>query len=36
MLGDQILFAPPLVTTEEQIDQIVAALRESITAVTAP
>jgi len=31
-LGDQILFAPPLVTTEEQIDRIVQALRESIEA----
>jgi adenosylmethionine-8-amino-7-oxononanoate aminotransferase len=34
VLGDQILFAPPLVTTEAQIDQIVNALRESIAVVT--
>jgi putrescine---pyruvate transaminase len=33
VLGDQLLFAPPLVTTEEQIDRIVVAMRESITAV---
>jgi putrescine---pyruvate transaminase len=33
VLGDQLLFAPPLVTTEAQIDQIVAAMRESIPAV---
>ena len=32
VLGDQILFAPPLVTTEAQVDQIVLALREAITA----
>ncbi|HWQ12579.1 MAG TPA: aspartate aminotransferase family protein [Roseiflexaceae bacterium] len=31
-LGDMILFAPPLVTTEEQIDRIVEALREAIPA----
>ncbi|HEU5087584.1 MAG TPA: aminotransferase class III-fold pyridoxal phosphate-dependent enzyme, partial [Roseiflexaceae bacterium] len=34
VLGDQILFAPPLVITEAQIDRIVEALRESIMAVT--
>jgi adenosylmethionine-8-amino-7-oxononanoate aminotransferase len=34
VLGDQLLFAPPLVTTEAQIDQIVTVLRESIVAVT--
>ena len=31
--GDSILFAPPLVTTPEQIDRIVAVVRESIQAV---
>jgi putrescine---pyruvate transaminase len=34
VLGDQLLFAPPLITTEAQIDRIVDALRESILAVT--
>jgi adenosylmethionine-8-amino-7-oxononanoate aminotransferase len=34
-LGDMILFAPPLVTTEAQIDRIVEAMRESIPAALA-
>lgn len=35
VLGDMILLAPPLVSTEEQIDQIVAIIGESLQAVIA-
>ena len=35
VLGDMILLAPPLVSTEEQIDQIVAIIGESVQAVIA-
>jgi putrescine aminotransferase len=35
VLGDMILLAPPLVSTEEQIDQIVAIVGESVQAVIA-
>lgn len=35
VLGDVILLAPPLVSTEEQIDQIVAIIGESLQAVIA-
>lgn len=31
--GESILFAPPLIINEEEVDQIVSILRESITAV---
>jgi adenosylmethionine-8-amino-7-oxononanoate aminotransferase len=33
VLGDMILLAPPLVSTEEHIDQIVAIICESVQAV---
>ncbi|MER3406565.1 MAG: aspartate aminotransferase family protein, partial [Chloroflexota bacterium] len=33
--GDVILLAPPFVTTEEQVRQIAAILREAIQAATA-
>ena len=35
VLGDMILLAPPLVSTEEQIEQIVAIIGESVQAVIA-
>ena len=35
VLGDMILLAPPLVSTEEQIDQIVAIIGESVQTVIA-
>ena len=31
--GDQILFAPPLIITEQEIDRMVSVLRESVEAV---